>query len=545
MPLEEERQAVARELAELNSLAADLKKRDDDDKSTAPKSVAFGAAHEPEPVPPDPRKPRILFVSYQKVEPAGTTPKSSDGKIDPLHSVTALDHYFRGEAYRRQAARSKDVESVKDAWKRDPELMEKAIAEYRKALVLNPEHYWSHYQIGRCYLSMGRTTESLEALGTCIALRPESAWGYSARGMAHLQQKRFADAERDLNDAIQLNPSSRAARLNRGVLYSRQQKYEQAIADFMAVLAPPREQRLIEAAYYLGMIRAQLGDNKSALKEFDAVIEENPRFQQAYYYRAQVHFANDREDLGLQDLDSYIDGGRKTELERWVRHHLHGRLLRAIHAELPPAKRKEKWGQSLVTLAVSELRQSIQLGGQAWEIFDDLGAMLEHMGKADEAIAAYSKGVAFAPLSVKLRNKRGWAYEGFGRHNEALADFAAAAKANPENGEAHTGLGYVRALLKQVSDAQREADLALVHGADEFLVLHNVACIYATLSEGLGNAAPRYQEVAIAVLKRAIAKWKTPETPLNEIDLIKAEPAFKSLRGRADFQALIAPEGEH
>ena len=98
----------------------------------------------------------------------------------------------------------------------DPKTMEKAIDEYRRALAIEPDHYWSLYQLGRCYVSLGRNAEAVEVLGTCVALKPKSPWAYSTRGIALAAQKRFQDAENELDRAVRLDPEFRVARLNRG-----------------------------------------------------------------------------------------------------------------------------------------------------------------------------------------------------------------------------------------------------------------------------------------------------------------------------------------
>jgi hypothetical protein len=71
--------------------------------------------------------------------------------------------------------------------------------------------------------------------------------------------------------------------------------------------------------------------------------------------------------------------------------------------------------------------------------------------------------------------KRGWAFELPNEHRMASADFAAAVRVEPENVEAPTGLGLVCTLQKHPAQAQREADMALSHGAENYLILHNVA----------------------------------------------------------------------
>ena len=47
--------------------------------------------------------------------------------------------------------------------------------------------------------------------------------------------------------------------------------------------------------------------------------------------------------------------------------------------------------------------------------------------------------------------------------------------------------------------------------------------------------------MAIALLRRAIAQWRRGGKGPNEIDLIRGESAFKSLRNREDFKKLLGP----
>ena len=198
----------------------------------------------------------------------------------------------------------------------------------------------------------------------------------------------------------------------------------------------------------------------------------------------------------------------------------------------------------MLEVALAELFQAVQKGGTDAGLYDDLGAVLEHAGRLDQAIVAYSRGIASAPDLAKLRIKRGWAWEQLNQHEKASADFAAAARVAPEDAEAHTGLGYVQAVRKLPREAQREADLSLLHGGDDYLVLHNVACIYAALSQTDTAQAAAYQDVAMALLRRAVKLWKKSSTGPNELELIKAEPAFGPIRGRKDFQDLLRGGGE-
>jgi tetratricopeptide (TPR) repeat protein len=420
--------------------------------------------------------------------------------------------------------------------------MERAIDEYRQALRIDPDHYWSHLQLGRSFLSLSRFAEAVEALGACVALRPDAPWGYSVRGLALAQQKRYDDADRDLDQAIRLNADSRPARLNRGVVYWQEGKLDLALADFHAVLEPPNDRRLIEAAFSRGQIYLERGEVQKALDDFDSVVAENPRSRTVFLYRAQVHISQGKIDRGLHDLDAYLNVESQRDPRAWVVHGLRGHLLRDLFQQLPLKKRRQPSGMALLSLAVAELGSAVASGGRAHDLFDDLGATLEHAGQVDQAILAYTRALELAPKDTKILVKRGWARELLNQHTSASADFAAAVSVDPENAEAHTGLGFVRAIQKQPAAAQREADLALLYGAENYLILHNVACIYAALAQAPDDQAPAHQETVIAVLRRAIAIWKRAAADAkpgpDETELIESEEVFKSFRGRPDFQQL-------
>jgi tetratricopeptide (TPR) repeat protein len=461
---------------------------------------------------------------------------------DPQVPSTSLDHFLRGENYRKDADTKPGERSERPAWQPEPERMEKAIEAYRQALRVDPEHYWSQFQLGRSYLSQSRLAEAVEALGACVALRPDAPWAYSVRGLALARRNRYQDAQHDLDRAIELGPDFLPARLNRGVVYWQHGDFELALADFQAALEPANGKRLVGAAFSRGQLYLQRGEIVKALEDFDAVIAENPRIRTVFLYRAQIHIARGDDELGIKDLDAYLEIGNRRDLRAWVHHGLRGHLLRDRYQQLPLDKRRQPAGLALLSLSVAELGKAVASGGRTYDLFDDLGAMMEHAGRLDQAILVYSKGLEIAPTSLKMRLKRGWALESLDQHERALADFAVAVREGPENAEVHTALGYVYALLKHSALAQREAALALLHGAENYLVLHNVACIYAALSQAPDDQSPTYKDTAIDMLRRAITKWKDADADNrpgpNEIELIRSEKVFDHLRDNADFQRL-------
>jgi tetratricopeptide (TPR) repeat protein len=448
---------------------------------------------------------------------------------------TALDHYLQGEDFRVRAFDPLEKSDADFDAAPNYKLLRQAIAEYRRVLLLEPDHFWSHLQIGRCYLSLGQGPEAVEALGTCVALKPNRPWGYSARGhvLSRMGRDHYAEAAADLERALSLDGKFRPAILHRGLLAWLQGNDDAALADFEAVLEPPDDQRLVEAYYYCGLLHLRRKEYSDALKQFNKLAKENPNFRPVYLTRAQVLFLRGDDSRGLADLTAFLNLGRTTPFDpkdpqlRARR----GRLL--LH--LVP-----KWGFSdaekpaKLKLTWDELETARQQGYRSAELFDALGSVAQLRNDGDAALDAYTSALETAPpnLAVKVRTKRGWTYALYlkrPQYNAARDDFSAALRLDPAHADAHAGLGFVQARENVPGEALREAGLALGYGSDDYLILHNVACIYAELSRVEKSQAKALQDAAMDLLRRAVTLCRRAGDGHQETWNIQHDPSLKVL----------------
>ena len=90
---------------------------------------------------------------------------------------------------------------------------------------------------------------------------------------------------------------------------------------------------------------------------------------------------------------------------------------------------------------------------------------------------------------------------------------------------------------REFDDASREATRALLHGQQDYGVIHNVACIYAEMAARDTGQARRHEDMAIDMLQKAVAIWRKRGAGPNEIELIRTETAIRpALRNRPEFQ---------
>ncbi len=441
----------------------------------------------------------------------------------PGSASSAQSLFLEAERFRLRAdVGALPVLEDPDAKRNRTESLLNAVEAYQAAIVADPTLYWPHLQLGRCYLALGRGPQAIEVLGACIALRPDAPWGYSVRGLALALMGRFDAAKLDLDRALALDPDCLAARLNRGGMYQLEGMTEQAAAEFDMLLALPRPSP--EAAMYRSRIYTDESKYDQALICLDRAHVNPAQFPIAAYLTAKLYFLSGDSDRCLHQLD--IIAG--TPAQR-------GRLLRVMASELPRQQQKP-----LLELALQDLRPATESPGAPAGALADLAAVLQLLDRHEEAIAAYSRAIAAAPDQAQIIINRGWAFDSLNRLDEARNDFTRALQVAPDQAEAMTGLGYVEARLGHAAEAQRQASLAVLQGGSEYLILHNVACIYAQLSIADPESAPAHQEAAVELLRRSIQEWRQGWYGQSEIDLIRQEPAFPaSMRQRKDFQKLI------
>jgi serine/threonine protein kinase/Tfp pilus assembly protein PilF len=456
---------------------------------------------------------------------------------DGATPISAHDWFLEGESQRMSNAGSSALATVGEVSK-SHENLERAIDNYRRVLELEPRNYWARFQLGRCLFEFGRTAESIEALSTCIALRPESPWAYSARGLAQAFAGQPNAATADLDRAIELDPEFEPARLSRGfVRFWLLHDAKSALNDFDALLRNPDGGAFTEAAFYRGQLFQHQGKNREALADFDAVLLANPDFKPAYWQRGKTKILLGDKSGGIEDIEQFAARGQNGPLKTNAAKQSLGEHLRIMGQQLSADVRRD-----ILLRAAQELESAIKSEIVTQETWQHLGAVYELLGESTKGIETYAMALEKFPDSIVLHNMRGWAFVAQSSYDKARADFEATLRLEPKNAEAHAGLGFVSAETGQSSDANRYAAAAFFADADNYLTLHNIACIFARLAIKDPKRKLECEDLALAALERAVflSSRRPGEADSSELTLIENERAFsESLSSRAEFKRLL------
>ncbi|MGZ9163820.1 MAG: tetratricopeptide repeat protein [Anaerolineales bacterium] len=154
---------------------------------------------------------------------------------------------------------------------------------------------------GNALADVGRYQEALANYARAIELDPGYSKAYSSRGTTYREMRRYVEALADYDRAIQLNLTYATAYYNRALTYGDLERYEEAISDLDQAIKIGLDSPA-NAYYARGKTHAHLEQYKEALDDLNQAIELNPNHAPAYSDRGYVlnrlgQYGNAEKDL--------------------------------------------------------------------------------------------------------------------------------------------------------------------------------------------------------------------------------------------------------
>lgn len=136
--------------------------------------------------------------------------------------------------------------------------LDEAIAEYKEASRLDPEHWHVYLNLGVTYLQLGRTEESVAHLQKAVEINPASAEAESTLGVALLARENLSESVAHLHKALEIQPGFGSAHYNLGNTFLRMGRVQDALFHYQrAVELDPKD---VEAQNNLAWILATWPD---------------------------------------------------------------------------------------------------------------------------------------------------------------------------------------------------------------------------------------------------------------------------------------------
>ncbi|MGW5613531.1 tetratricopeptide repeat protein [Streptomyces sp. NPDC003877] len=178
---------------------------------------------------------------------------------------------------------------------------EQALAEYDRAVALDPELAPAHRNRAVLHGQLGDLDAAISDLDRAVALEPGNAWCLALRGEHHRLARHDAEAIRDLTEAVRLDPANEFPWASRGATHERTGNPEAALADLNQALD-------IKPDYAWALARRArvwraLGDPERQLADLDRALSLTPDWAWARCERGDALRAAGRDEEAVADLD--------------------------------------------------------------------------------------------------------------------------------------------------------------------------------------------------------------------------------------------------
>jgi tetratricopeptide (TPR) repeat protein len=179
-----------------------------------------------------------------------------------------------------------------------------AMADFDRAIELNPRNVLARVSRGRCWRRKGRLDLAIVEYNKAIADDPKCFAALVCRGVARSQQGDLDAAIKDYDRALELAPRSAETFDDRGVAFMYKGDCTRAIADHTrAIKLSPR---MAEAFINRGNAWSCTGNLQRAIQDYDTAIELSPRSAVAECSRGLARFKMGQTDLAILDYDKAI-----------------------------------------------------------------------------------------------------------------------------------------------------------------------------------------------------------------------------------------------
>ena len=217
---------------------------------------------------------------------------ADDFRIVRIEAATALQRYPRARLSPTEASQ-----------------LDAATEEYKIAMMTQPDHWSSHFNMGNFYTDRGEITKAIAAYDKSSALRSDTIQPLVNAAILHAREGRPGESIAQLRKALIIEPENQAVNFNLGLALAEQNDMEGAESCLRKAAAG--NAAMPEAAYNLGVLLAAKAPSESLSWLRKAVAQESTSGKYAYTLAFYLnHGGNAAEAITV--LNTILDSGEPT-----------------------------------------------------------------------------------------------------------------------------------------------------------------------------------------------------------------------------------------
>lgn len=278
-------------------------------------------------------------------------------KADANHPRLGQFHYARAQSLRQLGA------------------YERALADFDRAVELQPDAYWVYVGRARALDAVDRLDDALSDLDRAIVMNRESQEAHVGRGAVLERMDRLDDALVAYTRALDLSPDHVFARVRRANLLRKMGETEQALDDYTHLV----NQTGRPAAHRgRGRVYFDIGQYEAAIEDYSTAIVLNPSYYGSYYWRARSYQKMGQYRDAIQDFTRCV---ARNKDDHWA-YYYRGRAYRSLGA---------------YDAAIADFDRALALGHSSRDVYRDRGRTYEKQVNIPLARADYQRALDLDP----------------------------------------------------------------------------------------------------------------------------------------------------
>jgi tetratricopeptide (TPR) repeat protein len=183
---------------------------------------------------------------------------------------------------------------------RNKDSMEKTVADYKEALLLNLHNEGLRLRLASTYKQMGQYEEARDHYLKLLEMNPGKPQILHLLAKVYSTLGKSEKAIECYQEAIKHRPYNPVWYSDRGLVYFKKGDYDKAIADFSQALSI--EPKYAIACNNRGSVYFKKGDYDKAIADFNRAVSIDPNYAAAYNNRGSVYFKKEDYDKAWEDF---------------------------------------------------------------------------------------------------------------------------------------------------------------------------------------------------------------------------------------------------
>jgi Flp pilus assembly protein TadD len=264
---------------------------------------------------------------------------------------------------------------------------EDGLAQYQKALEINPDFTHARYNLGTALLAEGNLDEAIVQYKEILENDPDDSLVRNSLGDVLVQQGKLDEAVTQYRKVLEDNPDDEEARFKLGNVLFNQGKLKEAIVQYRQVLEIKPD--YAEAQNNLGTALLANGDTKEAIAQYRKALEIKPDYTEACKNLGNALLRNGDFDEAMACFQK-VTPLSPDPLARWF--YLGNIFLQKKNLDD----------------AIACYRQALKINLRVAEAWANLGVAFFQNGESKETIDAWQKSLEIKPAQADVQNNLAW-----------------------------------------------------------------------------------------------------------------------------------------